>query len=223
VQILGKLWGQLEHHISTGYGISEANYSSTVDKLLYGIGQGSCSSPILWMLLNQLIMIALGEKFDCIELVLVENSTTNTRPGDSFVDDTTTGVTSDDTPREPLPLTADEAELIDQMQVVIQFFLDLLQVTGGDLAPDKCVWYLIAHRCKKGVPRLLAKRVNQRGIEITSNATGQTSGMKRKAVNQGHHTSGFHLTGDGTSTAHKNIMKTKEKGYSQAIISSSLQ
>jgi hypothetical protein len=49
-------------------------------------------------------------------------------------------VTSDDTAREPVPLeetdlTADEAELIDQMQEVIQFFLDLLQVTGGYITP----------------------------------------------------------------------------------------
>jgi hypothetical protein len=42
-------------------------------------------------------------------------------------------------------------------------------------------------------------------------------------VNQGHITLGFHLTCDGTSTAHKKIMKTKAKGYSEAIISSSLQ
>jgi hypothetical protein len=51
---------------------------------------------------------------------------TNTRPGDSFVDDTTTGVTSDDTARDPVSinvtdLTVDEVELINQMQVVIQF------------------------------------------------------------------------------------------------------
>jgi hypothetical protein len=31
------------------------------------------------------------------------------------------------------------------------------------------------------------------------------------------------MTGDGTSTAHKKIMKTKAKGYSESIISSSLQ
>jgi hypothetical protein len=42
-------------------------------------------------------------------------------------------------------------------------------------------------------------------------------------VNQGNHTLGFHLTGDGKSTAHKKIMKTKSKEYSKAIISSSLQ
>jgi hypothetical protein len=163
--MLGKLWEQLEHHTSTGYGISEATYSSTVDKLLYGIGQGSCSSPILWALLNQLVMTLLGEKNGCIKLVSVDNSKTNTRQGGSFVNDTTTRVTSDDTAREPVPLdekdlTTDEVELIEQMQVAIQFFLDLLQVTGGGLAPEKCVWYLIAHRWKKGVPQLLSKRAS---------------------------------------------------------------
>jgi hypothetical protein len=63
-------------------------------------------------------------EFDCIKLISVDNSTTNTRPGDSFVDDTMTGVTSDDTAREPvsleeMDLTIDEVQLIDQMQVVI--------------------------------------------------------------------------------------------------------
>jgi hypothetical protein len=43
VNMLGKLWEQLEHHITTGFGVSDISYSSTVEKLLYGIGQGSCS------------------------------------------------------------------------------------------------------------------------------------------------------------------------------------
>jgi hypothetical protein len=42
-------------------------------------------------------------------------------------------------------------------------------------------------------------------------------------MSQGHRTLGFHLTGDGTSSAHKKIMKTKAKEYSEAIIDSSLQ
>jgi hypothetical protein len=149
--MLGKLWEQLEHHISKGYGISENTYSGTAEKFLYGSGQGSCSSPILWALLNQLILTALGEIFECITVVSVDKSKTSTIPGDSFVYDTTTGVTSDDTNREPVPMeekdvTVDKEDLVEQMQVVIQFFQDLLQVTGGDLSPEKCVWYLIAHR-----------------------------------------------------------------------------
>jgi hypothetical protein len=88
--MLGKLWEQLEHHISTGFGVSDISYSSTVEKLLYGIGQGSCSSPAMWALLNQLILTALEEKYECITLVSVDKSTISTWPGDSFVDDTTT-------------------------------------------------------------------------------------------------------------------------------------
>jgi hypothetical protein len=67
---------------------------------------------------------------------------------------------------------------------------------------------------------LLRKRESHRGIKITSNATGHTSGIKRKAATQGHRTLRFHLTGDGNSSAHKKIMKCKAKEYSEAIISS---
>jgi hypothetical protein len=114
-----------------------------MDKLLYGIGQGSCSSPIVWALLNQLLLMALDEEFDCISLVSVDGITTDTRPGDSFVDNTTTGATYDSRNLEPIPsmvrgLTQEEDSLVARMEVIIQFFLDLLQITGGDLAPEKC-------------------------------------------------------------------------------------
>jgi hypothetical protein len=105
VRMLGLLWAQLEHHVATGFGVSDASYKSTMNKLLYGIGQGICSSPIVWALLNQLLLTALGEEFDCISLVSVDGITTDTRPGDSFVDDTTTGATDDNHNREPIPST----------------------------------------------------------------------------------------------------------------------
>jgi hypothetical protein len=105
VRILGLLWAQLEHHVATGFGVSDASYKSTTDKLLYGIGQGSCLSPILWALLNQLLLTALCEEFDCISLVSVNGITTDTRPGDSFMDDTTTGATDDNHNLDPISST----------------------------------------------------------------------------------------------------------------------
>jgi hypothetical protein len=161
--MLGLLWAQLEHRIETVYGVSDKTYSSTLEKLLYGIGQGGCASPILWALLNQLLLTALGDKFDCIILISVYVVEEHIRPGDAFVDDTTTGVTNDDTTLEPVDVevtavTLSEEELIGKMQTIIQFFLDLLQVTGGDLAPEKCVWFLICHRYKNGKARLLTMK-----------------------------------------------------------------
>jgi hypothetical protein len=149
--MLELLWSQLEHHVATAYGVLNKTYSSTLENLLYGIGQGSCASPILWALLNQLLLTTLGEEFECIRLVSVDGKFEHKRPGDSFVDDTTTGTTNEDTTMEPVPveeeaLTWSEEELIAKIQDIIQFFLDVLHVTGGDLAPAKCAWYLICHR-----------------------------------------------------------------------------
>jgi hypothetical protein len=194
--MLGLLWAQLEHHVAIGFGVSDASYKSTMDKLLYGIYQGSCSSPIVWALLKQLLLTALGEEFDCISLVSVDGITTDTRPGDSFVDDTTTGATYDNHNLEPIPstvrgLTQEEDRLVARMEGIIQFFLDLLQVTGGDLAPENCAKYLIGHRWNKGVSKLIQIEAQHRSITLRSRSSGQVSGIKRKAPTEGHHTLGF--------------------------------
>jgi hypothetical protein len=61
VRMLGLLWDQLGHHVETGFEVSHTLYKSTMDTLLYGIGQGSCSSSIVWALLNQMLLMALVE------------------------------------------------------------------------------------------------------------------------------------------------------------------
>jgi hypothetical protein len=112
--------GSIGTYIATGFGVSDKTYSSTLDKLLYGIGQGGCVSPILWALINQLLLTALGDKFDCIRLITVDGVEEHVRPGDAFVDDTTAGVTNYDTTIEPVDaeftaLTLSEEELIGKM------------------------------------------------------------------------------------------------------------
>jgi hypothetical protein len=211
VKMLGLLWAQMKHHVCTGFGVSDKTYRSTTEKILYGIGQGSCASPILWALINQLLRAALGDKFTCIRLVAIGGEEEHIRPDDSFVDDTTTGTTNDDSDLDPVShvisdLTSSEETLIAKMEEIIQFFLDLLQVTGGDLAPEKCVWYLISHRWKDGKPRLLQKHSSHRVIKIVSRSTNTESGVNRKAPTEVHHTLGFFMTGDGTCTAHKKVL-----------------
>jgi hypothetical protein len=208
VRMLGLLWAQLEHHVATGSGVSDASYKSTTDKLLYGIDQGSCSSSIVWALLNQLLLTALGKEFDCTSLVSVNGITMDTSPGDSFVDDTTSCATDDNHNLDPISsmvrgLTQEEDSLVARMEVIIQLFLDVLQVTGGGLAPEKCAWYLIGHRWNKCVSKLIQKEPQHRSITMTSRSSGQVSVIKRKSPTEGHRTLGFFMTGDGTSNEHK--------------------
>jgi hypothetical protein len=103
VRMLGLLWAPMQHHIFTIFGISKETYGSSIDKLLYGMGQGSCASPIIWALLHKIILAALEEKFDCIRLVSVGGVEDHIRPGDSFVDVTICGATDDNVDMEPVP------------------------------------------------------------------------------------------------------------------------
>jgi hypothetical protein len=160
--------------------------------------------------------------------VSVDGTTTDTHPGDSFVDDTTTGATDDNHNLKPIPssvcgITQEEENLVARMEDIIQFFLNLLKVTGGDLAPEKCAWYLIGHRLNKGVPTLVQIEPQHRSISMTSRSSGQVSGIKRKAPTEGHPTLGFFMTGDGTSNDHKQVMMEKGLDYATAIRNSTLQ
>jgi hypothetical protein len=178
-------------------------------------------------LINQLLLATLGEKFTCIRFVAIDDEEEHIRPGDSFVDNTTTGTTNDDPELEPVSydiaeLTTSEETLIAKMEEIIHFFLDLLQVTGGDLTPKKCVWYLISHLWKDGKPRLLQKHSSHRGIKIISKSTNTESGVKQKAHNEEHRTLGFFMTGDGKFSSHKKVMTEKSSLYATAIQRSSV-
>jgi hypothetical protein len=76
-----------------------------------------------------------------ITLVSVDKSTTSTRPGDSFVDDTTTGTTDDNVTKdlsiEKTELTSEEEAMVKIMEDIIQFFLDLLQVYDCSLMDER--------------------------------------------------------------------------------------
>jgi hypothetical protein len=153
--------------------------------------KGGCASPILWALLNTLLLEELGEKFDCIRLVSIHGEAEHVRPVDSFIDYTTTGVTNDGTTMDPVPvkvtdLTQSEEDLSGQMQIIIELLLDLLLVTGGDLDREKCAWLLICHRWEHRKERLLTVQDSHREIKITSRSTGTVSGVKREAPEEGH-------------------------------------
>jgi hypothetical protein len=99
----------------------------------------------------------------------------------------------------------------------MQYFLDILQVTGGDLAPEKYAWFLIAFQWKYGKAKMVQIKQSHKGISLTSKSEGKTVGIKRKAPSDSHRTLGFHLQGNGKTDSHKKIMREKAEAYGEAI------
>jgi hypothetical protein len=75
---------------------------------------------------------------------------------------------------------------------------------------------------ENGKARLLQVKESHRGINITSRATARISGVKRKSVEEGHRTLGFHMSGDGKYESHKKVITDKAILYSNAIRSSTI-
>jgi hypothetical protein len=109
------------------------------------------------------------------------------------------------------------------MEDIMKYFLDLLQVTGGGLAPKKCAWFLIVFRWKNGKAKMVQIKQSHKGINLTSKSKGTTVGTKRKAPSDSHLTIGFHLQGDGNTDSHKKIMQEKSEAYGEVIRWSLLQ
>jgi hypothetical protein len=106
-------------------------------------------------------------------LVAIDGVEEHISPSDYFVDDTTTGTTNDDPELETIStdqveMTTSKETLVAKMEEIIQLFLDLLQVIGGELAPERCVRCLISHIWKDDKPKLLQKHSSHHGIKIVS-------------------------------------------------------
>jgi hypothetical protein len=82
---------------------------------------------------------------------------------------------------------------------------------------------MIGHCWSEGVPKLIQIKPQYRSIFMTSRASGQVSGIKRKSPTEGHRTLGLCMTSDGTSSEHTRVMVEKGVKYATAIRNSMMQ
>jgi hypothetical protein len=93
-QKLSGLWFLLDH-IKTALGISSSFFQSIPEQVLYRSGQGSSSSPPLWMAISIILFCTLeaqmgiGATYLCLQSTLTTNHTT-----EAFVDNSTNFVNS---------------------------------------------------------------------------------------------------------------------------------
>jgi hypothetical protein len=98
---LAKTWEGTFQKIKTLYGISEEQYENTMDRLLYGPGQGSTIGLLLWLLCFWLIYNYLSPEIPKIFLSSANKMITMEQIGEAFVDDTSLGCNSKDKFRTP--------------------------------------------------------------------------------------------------------------------------
>ena len=131
----------MRYAIKHAYGVSEDEYQGTIFEPLFGTGQGSGSSPAIWLglvviLLNAFDCMAAEEKITGFEFEDPWNEIAAAWHVGAFVDDTNQGVSDSKG-------THSQAELVETLHQASQMWENLLHISGGALLNlSKCLWSL---------------------------------------------------------------------------------
>jgi hypothetical protein len=109
------------------------------------------------------------------------------------------------------------------MQQILQFFLEILQVAGGDLNISKCACFTIFHQWSKGQATLLKTQESHPLMTAKHPHYGEIKTINRKNPNQAHRVLGWMMTTYGRSTAQLKVLKTKVRLFAGFILQSRMQ
>jgi hypothetical protein len=227
IRMLGLTWRTRKCYIKTGFGISQQHYQSTLSKQNFGLGQGSTAASNMWCVIRGVLMNAFAFAYTGFVMASVSSKVVHKRIGEGHIDDTglvvsaqaSTEITSSRVKR----FSSNEAALFVCMNRMIKFFLELLQVAGGDLNISKCACFTVFHRWKGGRATLLRTHDSHPPMTITHPSTGEVKRITRKNPNEAHRDLGWMMTTDGKSTAQFIVSKAKAKLFAGGIRQSRMQ
>jgi hypothetical protein len=126
----------MKHYVSTAYGMCDTPYGA-LEIPLQGVGQGNGAGPAIWLIMTIPLINLLRDKGFGFQSTTVLTGESYRFVCYTFVDDTDTihsAITHDTPP----------AEVIHNMQNVIDTWEGGLRATGGALSHAKSYWYLLS-------------------------------------------------------------------------------
>jgi hypothetical protein len=133
VKIQAETLSKMRYVTKTALGPSSKTYSHTPSTPIHGTGQGSCSSPALWLHSSSFLMDILDDHSYGFRASSPEKKVNIKVHNQGFVDDTSIMVNGGTTP----------AELVLRLQHDAQTWSNLLSSSGGLLQLSKCLYYIV--------------------------------------------------------------------------------
>ena len=203
----------MKYQIRTALGLSEAEFSNTVDWVL-GTLQGSGASPCLWLAIMCILLGALDRRSKGLVFCNPRRTSTLRRTADAYVDDTELFVTLQN---------ADLATLAVEMQSTAQFWEQLLFTTGGALALEKCFFVAMDWVFENDTYRPRKMSEQQLHISLTSGGNYTThTRIHQRNPSEGPRNLGVMLAPDGNNSHDCTALCTKGSTLSRNIVASPL-
>jgi hypothetical protein len=226
-RIIGLTWRKRKCYIKTGFGISERYYQPSPSKQSIGLGQCSTAASYIWCVINRVFMHTLASSYIGFAMFSFSSKIIHKRIDECLIDDTGVVVSSQSfteiTSTCVKRFTPDENSLCYRMRRMIQFFLKLLQVAGGDLNISKCSCFTVFHFWKGGRAMLLRTHDSHQNMNIAHPSYGELKHITCKNPNEVHRALGWMATTDGKSTAQLVVSRDKAKLFAGGILQSRMQ
>lgn len=130
---------KMRYRLRTAIGDSTSSYQHSSTTPIHGTGQGSCSSPALWLLISSILMDCLANLGGGMSIKDVNNKSIR-QWIDGFVDDTSLFVNLAKIGSDP----NDIRSLQLHMQQDLITWMELLEASGGKLELSKCFYYILS-------------------------------------------------------------------------------
>ena len=180
----------LQHYVATAYGNSETPYGG-IQIPLQGVGQGNGAGPAIWLVMTiPLINMLRNRGFGFRSISPISHHLCHMACF-TFVDDT-------DTIHAPLRAGITAAEVLCEMQEVINTWEGGLKATGGTLSPSKSYWYLIDFKWHPQTLQWQYKSIHESpGDLYLSHSDGTRTRLQRHESSHAVETLGVPLAMDG--------------------------
>jgi len=200
---------QMSHKVRTAYGESTTSYGGNPIQRRWklppqGVLQGNGSGPSIWSILSSMLFHILRDtghrnsftssiRKYCVELA-----------GFAYVDDT-----------DLIQVNNCINVVVRKMQSTVHLWNELVSVTGGILAPEKCWWYLVAFKYLSG--KWTACNPNAQHKVWMKDAKKQRREIERIPVSTGINMLGVHIAPDGNNKDHIIYLRKKAEKWAGNI------
>jgi hypothetical protein len=209
---------EAKYKLKTAMGVSDDFYQHCSSYPIYGTGQGSTNSPVIWIIISSTLFDIHNQKAHGATFCSPDQSMSISFSIVGFVDDSncqTNHFLSND------QQSCDD--LIAAASSDAQLWADLLWLSGGYLELQKCSYHLIHFDfATTGRPFMTDTKTLGPSITINDAKDNQILTIAKKAPGMPHKTLGHHKAPLGNGRTQKKVLQDKCNAAANSIMRSSL-
>jgi hypothetical protein len=201
----------MSHRVRTAYGDSDKEYGWNNHVGAWklppqGVLQGNGCGPAIWTIISSFLFSILGDKGFRNSFVSAISKDLLELAGFAYVDDTDLIQTAND-------VTVAVKKMID----LLDFWTQLVEVTGGMLAPEKCWCYIVDFHFKRGRWQTIESHMENNIVICTRSGSHRPSRITQINTTEGSNMLGVIMSPNGENTHHVVFLRDKALQWASNI------